>query len=44
MGAVLIATQPIIIEKGARCAQFYVFENYEAEAYNGQFQGSKDIK
>lgn len=44
MGAVLIATKPIIIEKGARVAQFYVFENHEAEAYDGQFQGNKDIK
>lgn len=44
MGAVLVATQPIIIEKGARVAQFYVFENYEAEAYNGQWAGAKDYK
>lgn len=44
MGAVLIATQPIIIEKGARCAQIIVFENYEAEAYNGQWMGEKDKK
>jgi deoxycytidine triphosphate deaminase len=44
MGGVMIATQQIIIEKGARVAQLIVFENYEAEAYNGQFQGSKDIK
>lgn len=44
MGAVLIATQPIIIERGARVAQIIVFENYEAEAYSGQWQGSKDVK
>jgi deoxycytidine triphosphate deaminase len=44
MGAVLIATKPIIIEKGARVAQIYIFENYEAEAYNGNFMGKKDIK
>jgi len=44
MGGVLIATQPIIIEKGARCAQIIVFETYEAEAYNGQWAGAKDYK
>lgn len=44
MGGVLIATKPIIIEKGARCAQIIMLENHEAEAYSGQFQGSKDIK
>ena len=44
MGAVLIATQTIIIEKGARCAQLIIFENNEAEAYSGQFLGEKDIK
>lgn len=44
MGGVMIATQPIIIEKGARVAQIIVFENYEAEAYSGQWQGSKDVK
>lgn len=44
MGGVLIATQPIIIEKGARVAQIIMLENVSAEAYDGQFQGSKDIK
>lgn len=44
MGGVLIATQPIIIEKGARVAQIIMFQNMSAEAYDGQFQGSKDIK
>ena len=44
MGGVLIATQPIDIELGARCAQLIIFENHEAEAYNGQFLGEKDIK
>lgn len=44
MGAVLIATQPIIIEKGARCAQIIIFENHEAEAYSGQWLGSLDKK
>lgn len=44
MGAVLIATKPISIEKGARIAQVVIFENYLSEAYNGQFQKSGDIK
>jgi deoxycytidine triphosphate deaminase len=44
MGAVLIATQPIIIEKGARVAQIIMFQNMTAEAYDGQWQGSKDLK
>lgn len=44
MGAVLIATKPIFIEKGARVAQIVMFENHIAEAYNGQWQGSKDLK
>lgn len=44
MGGVLIATQPIIIEKGARVAQVIIYTNMTAEAYNGQWQGSKDLK
>lgn len=44
MGAVLIATKPIIIEKGARVAQIVIFENYETQAYSGQFLGSRDVK
>lgn len=44
MGAVLITTKPIIIEKGARCAQIIIFENHEAEAYNGQWLGALDKK
>lgn len=44
MGAVLIATRPIFIEKGARCAQLIIFENYEAEAYAGQYLANLDIK
>lgn len=44
MGGVLIATMPIILEKGARVAQIITFENEESEAYAGQFQGFKDIK
>ena len=44
MGAVLIATQPITIEKGARVAQIIIFDNSEAELYNGQWMGEKDVK
>lgn len=44
MGAVLIATQPITIEKGARVAQIIIFDNNEADAYDGQWQGTKDVK
>ena len=44
MGAVLIATQPIDIELGARIAQVIIFENYEAELYDGQWQKGKDVK
>ena len=44
MGAVLIATKPIIIERGARVAQIYIFENNPAELYAGQWSGKKDYK
>jgi hypothetical protein len=44
MGGVLIATQPIDIELGARAAQVIIFENYEAELYAGQWQKGKDVK
>ena len=44
MGAVLIVTQPITIEKGARVAQVYIFDNNEADAYNGQWMGEMDVK
>ena len=44
MGAVLVATQPIDIELGARVAQVIIFENYEAELYAGQWQKGKDVK
>jgi len=44
MGAVLIATERIIIEKGARVAQIIMMKNYESELYDGQFQNKKDIK
>ena len=44
MGGVLIATEPIMIEKGARVAQIIIFDNSEAELYDGQWQGNKDVK
>ena len=44
MGGVLIATQPITIEKGARVAQIIIFDSSEAELYDGQWQGAKDVK
>lgn len=44
MGAMLIVTEQITIQKGARVAQVYVFENTETEKYNGQWQGEKDVK
>ena len=44
MGGVLIATQPITIEKGARVAQIIIFDNSEAQLYDGQWQGTKDVK
>lgn len=44
MGAVLIATQPITIEVGARVAQIIIFDNFDAELYDGQWMGTKDVK
>ena len=44
MGAVLIATKEMVIEKGARVAQIILFENTSAELYNGQWQKNKDVK
>ena len=44
MGGVLIATERITIEKGARVAQIIIFDNSEAELYDGQWQGTKDVK
>ena len=44
MGAVLIVTRPMMIEKGARVAQIIIFDNSEAELYDGQWQGNKDVK
>lgn len=44
MGAMLVTTKPLTIERGARVAQVIIMENHLSEAYNGQFQGSKDLK
>lgn len=44
MGAVLFAAQPITIEVGARVAQIIIFDNNDAELYDGQWQGTKDVK
>jgi deoxycytidine triphosphate deaminase len=44
MGAILFASEKIFIEKGARVAQIIMMENNTAELYNGQWQGSKDVK
>jgi len=44
MGAILFASEKIFIEKGARVAQIIMMENNSAELYNGQWQGSKDVK
>jgi len=44
MGAVMIVTQPLAIEVGARVAQIIIFDNFDAELYAGQWQGTKDVK
>jgi len=44
MGAVLIAYNTINLEQDARVAQIIMMENYEAEAYAGQWAGAKDYK
>lgn len=44
MGGVLVATQPIDIELGARVAQVIIFENTTAKLYNGQWQKDRDVK
>jgi len=44
MGAVIMGTSKIFIEKGARIAQIIVAENYNADLYNGQWMGEKDVK
>ena len=44
MGAVMIVTQPLAIEVGARVAQIIIFDNFDAELYAGQWQGNRDVK
>jgi len=44
MGSIMIVTESMIIERGARVAQIIMFENNEAELYNGQWQKDKDVK
>ena len=44
VGATLYCFADMEIEYGARLAQFVVFENEEAEKYNGSYQKDKDIK
>jgi deoxycytidine triphosphate deaminase len=44
MGSIMIVTESMIVEKGARVAQIIMFENNEAELYNGQWQKDKDVK
>jgi len=44
MGGVMILSDSIKIEKGARIAQIIMHENSPSELYDGQFQGNKDIK
>ena len=44
MGAMLIVTETMILEQGARVAQIIMMKNEKAELYDGQFQGKKDIK
>lgn len=43
-GAVLLAYNNFAIQRGARCAQLIIFENNEAEAYNGQWNRKNDRK
>lgn len=44
MGGVMFVHKEIIIERGARVAQIIMFENNEADLYDGQFQKDKDVK
>jgi len=44
MGAVLINSKPISIQKGARVAQVVISENHSTKLYDGQWQGPKDVK
>jgi deoxycytidine triphosphate deaminase len=44
MGGVMFAHRELVIEKGARVAQIIMMENTPADLYDGQFQGTKDVK
>jgi deoxycytidine triphosphate deaminase len=44
MGSIMIVTESMIVEKSARVAQIIMFENNEAELYNGQWQKDRDVK
>jgi len=44
MGGVMFAHRVLVIEKGARVAQIIMMENTPADMYDGQWQGSKDLK
>ncbi len=44
MGGVMVVKEDIRIEKGARVAQVIMLENNSAELYDGQWQGTKDLK
>ncbi len=44
IGTVMVVTERIFIERGARIAQMYFHENNEGELYDGQFQNDKQRK
>lgn len=44
MGAVMIAHNPVVIEKGSRVAQILMCETLVAQEYAGQWQGTRDKK
>lgn len=44
MGAMLVVTKNLAIEIGARVAQIVMMENNDAELYDGQWMGEKDLK
>lgn len=43
MSTTLIVNNAMYLEKGARVAQVIIHENEEAEAYNGQWQGTNHV-
>ena len=44
IGTVMVVTERIFIERGARIAQMYFHKNNEGELYDGQFQNDKQRK